>query len=223
MPSAKIPIRQKGYGKDVRTFYHQIPFRDEVGGTLNQDISMVSTFAGEAAKINRARRGQFQKGNRTLGEYEDIQDNGDSTQQSSAMLLEDQFFTPLKHIVKINILQYQEPTELVEQGSQTAISIDPTKLRSSVIEFKMADGLEPKSKLLGVDATLQTFQIAATLEGANQEYDIMGMFAEAMDAKGSRLMKHKRKQQFIPMAPQQVQPTPAGNPTGSTTPQVPAV
>lgn len=222
-PLAKIPVRPSGYGKKISDAYHSIPFNDISGQIAAGEIDRVNSFAADAAHINRSRRGQFTKGNRTLQEYMDVMDNSDASQQMMATLLEDQAFMPIKKQVLTNILQYQNVKELVDPVTQQAVEVNPVTLRQATLEFKIADGLNPKSKLLGTQATLETVNGLIAIEGANQEYDIVRMFVDAMSNNGSQVQKYKREEQFVPISNRQVsaeQPQGQGEQAPQGQPQV---
>lgn len=199
-PLAKIPVRPSGYGKKISDSYYSIPFNDLSGQIIGSEIERVQGFASDAAHINRSRRGQFTKGNRTLTEYQDVMDNSDSSQQLMATLLEDQAFMPIKRQVLTNILQYQDIKELIDPVTQQPVEINPVTLRQATLEFKIADGLNPKSKLLGTQATLESIGLLAQIDGANQEYDILRMSVDAVSQNGSKVKKYKRAQQFVPIS-----------------------
>jgi hypothetical protein len=205
VPAAKIPVKPAAYGKPLSEAYYPFPFRDEMGASFNQEISNTMQWAEQAAKINKAQRGQFVKGNRTLQEYQDTMGNADAPQQAQAILINAQGIVPLKHVIKINILQYQAPTEIPNPETAEPVSIDPVELRKSIIQFKIADGLVPKDRILNLDQYLNFFQIASQTEGANQEYDLIGMLAYVLEERGAKLSQFKRQQlqQFANPAQQQ--------------------
>ncbi len=204
-PAAKIPVRPTAYGKDIRTAYHAIPYDGKAGTSLYQDIGQVMKWGSNAAHVNPAQRGEFTKGNRTLGEFDNVMENADASQQTMAMLIEDQAFVPMKNQIKINILQYQSATSLPDPNTQKVVEINPALLRQSIINFKIADGLVSKDKLLSIPQQLQFYQVMAQDPQGSVEYDLTGMMANVMETKGVRTAQFKRTPEQVAAIRQQQQ------------------
>lgn len=211
IPTAKIPVRPKGYGTKISDAYFPIPYDDTNARSLYQDIGFVDAQAEKIAHINKAQKGQFTKGNRTAEEFNEIMGNADSPQLAMALLLEYQAFTPLKYIVKVNILQYQNVTAIEDPNTNELVTIDPVELRKAIVNFKLADGLVTEDELLGAQETIQAFQVMSTTAEGNVEYDLVGMMAEVMGRGNSRLSKWKRtpedRERIIKQRAQLTQPT----------------
>lgn len=158
-PSAKIPVRPSAYGKPLEQAVYHFPFSDDqLQPTLAimQNVSMQSnTVTGQ----NAAKQGQFVKGNKTLHEYADVMNHANAPDQMVAILYEAQVFTPLKEVLKTNILQYQGGVSLYSQSQDAIVKVDPVALRQSVMKFKISDGLLPSDKIMNIDA----FQAATQL------------------------------------------------------------
>ncbi len=192
-PSAKIPVRPSAYGKPVSDAYHSIPFDDRMGATLMQDIRAVHEYGSEIAHINKSQRGQFQKGNKTLEEYNDVMANADATQQTLAIMIENQVMMPMKRIIKLNILQYQRPTDNVNPETGEPITVDPVALRKASLEFKLADGILPKDKIISGQTLDMAFQTMAQMPQLNATYDIGAIFAYLMNVRGAKLNQFRRE------------------------------
>lgn len=176
-PSAKIPIRPSAYGKPVAEAVYQFPFRDDQAGMNLQEIQAIVSFGNVLNGQNANRQGQFIKGNKTDGQWEDTMQNATSQDQMTALLYEAQVFTPLKEILKINILQYQGPGTIYSQSQKQNIEIDPIELRKAVLNFKITDGLLPADKVISSDmrkVALQTISSSPTLA---QGYNIAPAFS----------------------------------------------
>ena len=132
-------------------------------------------------------QGQFVKGNKTLQEYTDVMDNANGRSQTESILLEHQVFMPMKQILKLNILQYQGGTTLYNRDKQVAIEIDPIKLRKSVLEFKVSDGLIPSSKLISEENFSVALQSIASSPAIGNGFNIAPMFSYLMKTKGADL------------------------------------
>lgn len=186
-PSAKIPVRPAAYGKPVGESVYPFPFRDDQAGLQMQEIQQVTSFANVITGQNPARQGQFVKGNKTRTEYADVMGNANGRDQMVSLLLEDQVFLPIKHMIKINILQYQGGTELFNPEKKTEVTIDPIKLRKAILEFKISDGLVPSEKLINADSFKVALQVVGSSPQIGSGYNIGPMFSYLMKTQGADL------------------------------------
>ena len=184
-PSAKIPVRPAAYGKPLNEAYYAIPFRDDQSGTIMQEMGSVIKLAEMISGQNPARQGQFVKGNKTQTEYSDVMNNSNGRDQNTAILLEAQVFTPMKEILKLNILQYQGPTSIYYREKATQVTVDPVALRAAVIDFKMSDGLTPSSKLINGDSFQTALQTIGSSPQIGAQYNIGPMFSYLMKTQGA--------------------------------------
>lgn len=144
-PDAKIPARPSALGRGLQEAV--FPLRSDATA-FNLISAIESTLGQDAANItgqNNASRGQFQKGNKTLREYQDVMTNAEAVKYVKAILLESTFFMPLKSMIRNNILQYTTGGEVNVRG-QTA-TIDPVALRQAALGFRVADGLKNVERL----------------------------------------------------------------------------
>lgn len=185
--NAKIPIRPSAYGKPVTNAYYSIPFRDDQAGTIMQESQSIVAMANMVSGQNQVRQGQFVKGNKTKSEFDTVMGNANGRDQSTSMLYEAQLFTPIKEIIKLNILQYQGGTSIYNREEGRVIEIDPVKLRKAVLAFKMSDGLLPSDKLIGADAFREALQVIATSPQIGAEYNIAPLFSYLMKTQGAEL------------------------------------
>lgn len=196
-PSAKIPVRPAAYGKPLGEAYYPIPFRDDQSGTIMQEIGGMIRLSDTITGQNPARGGQFVKGNKTQSEYSDVMAHSNGRDQNISILLEAQVFTPMKNILKLNILQYQGPTSLYYREQSTIVDVDPVKLRNAVIEFKVTDGLTPASKLINSEA----FSVALQAIGSSQHiapgYNIAPMFSYLMKTQGAHLTDFEKTNEQV--------------------------
>lgn len=190
VPAAKIPVKSNSLSPDksIRDAYHQIPF-DARGteGAIQSGMQIVG-FGKELSGLNAPQQGQFQKGNKSVTEWNDTMGGSDSRLRLPALALEYQFFQPLKAILKLNIFQYGQDAELVSQKSGKNIKIDIAELRKQVLSFRVADGYTPKSKLASTDAIAQGMQMLAQSQPLQMAYGAMlpGMFSHLMQLMGVR-------------------------------------
>lgn len=186
-PAAKIPVRPSAYGRNVAEAVYQFPFRDDQAQVAMSEIQQVQQFSFLLTGQNAAKQGQFVKGNKTQHEYADIMSHANGNDQKIAILYESQLFTPLKEILKINILQYQGGTSLYNKEKQQTVQIDPVALRKSVLAFKISDGLTPADKLISSDAWQTAMQVIGSSPQIGGAYNIAPMFSYLMKTQGADL------------------------------------
>jgi len=196
-PSAKIPVRPAAYGKPLNEAYFPIPFRDDQSGTIMQEMGAVIKLSDVITGQNPARQGQFVKGNKTQTEYSDVMNNSNGRDQGTAILLEDQVFTPLKEILKLNILQYQGPTSVYYSSKQQQVAIDPVVLRNAVISFKVSDGLSPTSKLIAGDAFQTALQVIGSSPQIGSSYNMASLFSYLMETQGAHIKDFEKSNEQV--------------------------
>lgn len=208
-PSAKIPCRPSMYGQPLEKAVYQIPFRwDETRGVM-ADVREVAAFADLVSGQNRVQQGQFVKGNKTKSEFEDTMGKSSGRQQSQAILLEAQVFAPVKHIVKLNILQYQPPATIVGYQSKQPVEVKPAELRAKEILFQVSDGIMPSDKIMDSDTMSVLIQMVGSSEQLAEEYNIGDITAHLVKTKGIDIDQYKwtdaQKQQRQQMQLQRLQ------------------
>jgi len=191
-PAAKIPVRPAAYGKPVQEAYYPIPFRDEQSQLVMQDTQALLQMGNVISGQNPVRQGQFVKGNKTLHEFQSVMSNANGRDQIVSILLESQIFTPVKEILKINILQYQGGVSLFNRELQREVTIDPIALRKAVLDFKISDGLTPSDKLINAD----TLQVAMQVIGSSPEiaagYNLAPMFSYFIKTQGGHIQEFEK-------------------------------
>ena len=191
-PAAKIPVRPAAYGKPVSESYYPIPFRDDQSGLLMQETEQLVRMSNMITGQNPVRQGQFVKGNKTVHEFSTVMGNANGRDQVTAMLYESQLFTPLKEMLKLNILQYQGGVSLFNRASQQQIQIDPVALRQAVLEFKISDGLTPTDKLINSD----TLQVAMQVIGSSPQiaagYNLGPLFSYMIKTQGGDIREFEK-------------------------------
>lgn len=196
-PAAKIPVRPSAYGKPVGDAVYAFPFRDDQAGIAMQEIQAVVQFGNVLNGQNPARQGQFVKGNKTDGQWDTVMANATSNDQATALLLENQVFTPLKEVLKLNILQFQQPGTIYSPSQQQSVEVDPLALRQAVINFKLTDGLLPKEKIMSTDTRKVAMQAIASSPTLGQAYNIGPMFSYIMKTENVNLAPFEKSPQQL--------------------------
>ena len=201
-PRGKIPLK-KSANRDTKPSdaYYAIPFREEGTRSLDQEISNIRLFANELAGTNNTVRGQFQKGNKTRYEYQDVQQNAISGQVVMALMLEVQVFAYLKRIIKMNILLNQESTQLYDAKTKEQVNVDPVALRQAAIGFKIADGVANTKSIINIDALREAMMFIGQSPEFQMEYDVGKLLAYIFGLENADLSDFKRdaaeQQQFL--------------------------
>lgn len=223
VPAAKIPVKSNSLmaGKTIADAYHQIPFDSRgTDGALQSGMQIVG-FGQQLTGLNKPMQGEFQKGNKSVTEWNDTMGGADSRLRLPALTLEYQVFQPLKSILKLNIFQYGEDAVIVSQKSGETVEVNIAELRKTVLAFRIADGYTPKSKLAGTDSIAGAMQFISQSQILQQAYGAMlpGMFSHLMQLQGIRGLEEytpqpQQMQQQAPLAPQQPAPTVPAVPMG---------
>ena len=196
-PSAKIPVRPAAYGKNISEAVYAFPYNDNQAGLLMQEMSSISSLADVTIGHNKAQQGQFVKGNKTRHEYDDIMSHAAGRDQTASIVLEDQYFTPLKMILKTNIIQYQGADSIYSRAQKTLVNVDPVALREAILEFKISDGLIPSDKLIDADSlsvAIQTFGSSPQLAGS---YDLGGLTTYLLKMRGADLQPFEKSKEQV--------------------------
>lgn len=186
-PTAKIPVRPAAYGKPLNEAVFPIPFRDEQTASFLQGSELVMRYANMINQQNPAQQGQFVKGNKTLHEYDDVMGHGNVGNQVIAITIENQVFTPLKDILKLNVLMFQQEAVLYNTQTRQSVTINPTTLRQTAVQFLISDGLVPKDKEMNGEEWTVAMQTIATVPQLQQQYDFTGIFTYMMQMRGADL------------------------------------
>lgn len=191
-PSAKIPVRPAAYGQPLSEAVYAFPFRDDQSGTITQEIAQYTALGNMISGSNPVRQGQFVKGNKTQHEFQDVMANANGRDQLVATKLESRLFTPLKEILKVNILQFQGGISLFNRAKQQTVQIDPVALRKAVLNFKMSDGLVPVDKLINADTMQVTLQVLGSSPAIAAGYNIAPLFSYLMKTQGAHITSFEK-------------------------------
>ncbi len=210
-PVARIAVKQEAYGKPLGEAMYPIPYRDDQAHQIFGVAQDILQMADVANGQNRVNRGQFQKGNKTRGEFDEVMDGSKARPRMMAMVLENRFFNPIKHILKLNTLQFQPPVNLFNRNTKQDVAIDPVALRKAAMEFRMADGLMPTDAFVNMELFKSIMQIVSTFPQILAQWDIMSMIFYWMKLEGATWIDDFKIVQ------------PAVGPDGQPLPQQPAI
>jgi hypothetical protein len=191
-PAAKIPVRPQAYGKPLGEAVFPFPYREDQAAYNMQEVSMVSQFANQISGQNPVRQGQFVKGNKTKVEFQDVMGNATARDQMTAMVIEDQIMTPVKEMIKTNILQYQGAETLYNRNTKQQVNVDPIALRKAVMEFKMSDGLIPSDKLISGDEWIAALQFIGSTPEVKAGYNLAPAVSYLMKVRGADLREFEK-------------------------------
>lgn len=170
-PAAKIPIRPNAYLDDLRKAVFPFPFNDASSESVIRDSQQIMEFGRSISGVSRPAEGQFLKGNRTLGEYNDVRDNGQARQQMMALMLEVNFFTVVKEIIKYNVMQFLKPGAIYYSVKKKRVEINPQTIIDAALDFKMSDGLLSSAKLVDSDFLTMFMQLIPQSPELQARYD----------------------------------------------------
>jgi hypothetical protein len=190
-------VRPAAYGKNIGESVYAFPYREDQAGVSIQQIQMLLGLGNELSGQNRVSQGQFQKGNKTLAEFEDVMKNANGRDQLASILMEHQVFVPLKHILKLNILQFQGGTSIYNRDKKQVVEVDPIALRKAVIEFKVSDGIIPSNKLINAEAFSTSLQVFGSSPDIAQGYNVAQVFSYLMKTQGADLAAFEKSQEQL--------------------------
>jgi hypothetical protein len=186
-PAAKIPVRPTAFGKPVGESVYAFPFRGEQTNSLIESATAVTNYANLINGQNPAQQGQFVKGNKTKQEYDDVMGHGNTRNQVMGISTETQVFTPLKEVVKLNILQFQQDTTLFNRDQGQSVDVKQGDLRQAAVHFKVSDGMLPTDKEMSTDEFQVALQTLLSSPQIGAGYDVPSLITYLFKTKGADL------------------------------------
>lgn len=197
-PAANIPVRPSAYGQELGKAVYAFPFRDELFQQNTINIQSYLGLANQATGLNPARQGQFVKGNKTKFEYADIMNNANGRDMTVSLMLEGGFFTPIKQMLLVNILQYQGRAAIPNPQTGQVVQIDPQALSNASIVMKVTDGLTPSDKVIDGDTLTQLVQLLMSgAGGVGAEFNLGDMVSYIFQSRGAKIDSFKKPPQQI--------------------------
>lgn len=188
-PSAKIPIKAGKLNEyPLSSAYMSIPFNTNGTESAIQDAILINDWAKELSGQNSATRGQFTKGNRTLGEFDSIMGASENRMRLGALVLEYRLFNKLKEQLKLNILQFGDNTQVISPRNGVPLQVNIEELKKQQLQFELADGYTPKSKKASTDFLTALMQMIMNSPILQQLYgqQLPGMIAHVAQLGGVR-------------------------------------
>lgn len=230
----KIPLRpdlrNSGDRPPLQDLYYQVPFEANSLLTTMSDLSTIMSLKDQVNGMNMAMRGEQTPGNRTLGEFNQLSSKAEGKMLPYAILMEEQGFIPIRLLIKFFILSAADVEEKVlDTVAKKAYTVNIAELRDVMMDFKIADGLRPKSSYHNPEALSMAIQFLQNSQEMNAEYSIGEIFAEIMAVWNIDVSKHRRQDdqtinpgvQPTSLDPRSVEPG-ANNPPNGADEAVPA-
>lgn len=192
-PGAKIPMRPTAYGRKLEEAVYKIPFDHSGTEMFMQQAQVISEWGMRANGQNRPSVGQFQKGNKLKGEWEQTMSSANAQQRGQAIMWESFGFQPIKDILKSNYLQFAPSGERYNRAAKEVVKVDIATLRQEEGDFEMGDGLLPIERLMHSDVATEAFQAMAANPGIGSAYELGPMFTYLMELKGVDKLKQFEK------------------------------
>lgn len=194
-----VQVKRDAYddAAGVGSAVHTLQFNDGIFQQDQQDLNSVNAMAEQITGRNPARQGQFVKGNKTREEFNTIMGNSEGRDITTALSLECSYFTPIKQIVKGNILQYQDIKSLYNSRNDEIVDVSPEELRAANLTFKLADGLVSTSKMLSTDVLSVVFQTLQAVPELGVGYDVNGIFAYLMETQGANIEQFQKPEERV--------------------------
>ena len=198
--------------------YRQIPFDSSSTVGALQDIQQVLYLAEMSHGINSSQQGLFRKGNRTLGEVQQVTGASDMRSMLLALNYEFLVMSQVKALIKFNTMVRATRQQVLSPYKKELLDVDPAEFREAVLDFKLADGLINKSTLVPPEVFASMIQYMMQSEQLQQEYDVPAMALQLFSVQGIKnLSQYKREANAAPIqqaGPTQTQPQPATGDTG---------
>jgi len=192
-PVDKIPMKPSAMamGLTPSQAYYAIPFNDNISAVAMQEVGLIENIGYNISGQNRAKQGQFVKGNKSRAEFNTIMDFSTGRDRMCALHFETALFAPMKRALKYNIVANQGPETLLSRKTQKLLQVKPEQLQQAVMEFKIGDGLTPADKLADADTLQVALQTIQAVPQLGQEYPIGEIFATIMRAGGMELTEYR--------------------------------
>lgn len=124
-------------------------------------------------------------------------DKSGARQQKFNLDVDNNFFNPMKRMIKLNYMQFAEAEQLMSKSEGKPVQIDPIQMMDSEADYKMLDGIFPASKAMNTDVMVAAFNTIAQSPELDMEYSRASIFASMLGAQGVDISKFKRSPEEI--------------------------
>ena len=190
VPHAKIAVKVQALNENggLDNAYKSMPFDARGTDGVLQDALLINEWNKELTGQNNASRGQFQKGNKTMAEFDTIMGNAENRSRLSSLTIATRIIFPLKEQLKLNLLQFGEDTKVISPRSNEPLEVSIGKLIEANLQFEVADGYTPKSKMANTDMIMGLMNLISTSPILQQVYgqQLPGLIAHMAQLGGVR-------------------------------------
>lgn len=210
-PVSKIPVKMNQQQKDLSSAYFRIPYEDNLAAHYNQELASLMTYVDDVTGINKPFQGAFQKGNKTLFEYQDVMQNSEARLNLVNLQLGSDLLHDVKEELKTNYINFSLLEELYDKKSRTVVEIDPAELAKNKHAIMLADGYTSASKMISAETFQVALQTMPLMPELNQEYSVAEMLVYMLKNQGLEELDDFKRE-----APLEPTGTPAQPPAGSS-------
>lgn len=91
----------------------------------------------------------------------------------TAKIVNDQAISKLRHMMMYNIYEFQPAIDLVDERTGDIMSIDPSTLRNTKLQFSISDGLKGIDRLMLLSNMMEITNMILQSAMANQQLDVI--------------------------------------------------
>lgn len=188
-PTAKIKLKRSlSQGVDLRSAYYAIPYEDRgVGSRITQANALLG-FASPISGTNQAMEGQFIRGNKSAQEFNTIMASAGDRILSSAVFIDDQFFSKIRTILLSDTLQYQNDISIYHKESGQFVDVDMSQLREAPLDFEIAANLVPPEELGSMEMFSSLLQVFMAREDLNMEFKVVDALCYLAETRGVKYL-----------------------------------
>lgn len=180
--------------KSVDQILRQLPFEANSLAAIPGVLQQLSQITYSIKGRNDMMQGVHRKGNRTLGEYQDVQGNANVRQQIQPMQIESQAMTHVHMMLKNWIAAHAKPMTLLNTRTRAPLEIDPAMLQSLAYELRLSTGYHGKDLIVNTDFLTALTQWMGNSPELQQAYDVPETIAYLASLQNVRDLDQLRRQ-----------------------------
>lgn len=183
-PAARIACSPAAYGQDLNQAVVDLAQRLPTDGAMNDLKSVIELMQyllptdtlRQVADLERAT--QYQAAAVVQGT--------NRRSHKIAKLLNDQMFSPMRHMMVYNIMEFQDSVTLLDQNGKP-VQVDPSKFRNEGIEFTIGDGLKGLDRLSQNAILKDMINSIIQSQAALQEFDLPALLTYYTSSSGEKI------------------------------------